>query len=105
MDTHDLDVIDVLKNFDSNCDIYVLGMPNELAENLFETIRKNEKKGDWTSYIPDTILKHQCKEIIYESKENYKKCKKLGIRFFDTSGNREEKINEAMRVIEENSII
>lgn len=105
IDTHDLNIIEVLKNFDSNCDIYVLGMPNESAKNLFEIIRKNDKKSDWTNYIPDTILRCQCKEIIYESQENYKKCKELGIKFFDTSGNREEKINMAMKFIEENSIM
>lgn len=104
VDTHDLDVFDVLKNFDSNCDIYCLGMPNETTESLFEKIRNNDKSGDWSKYISNDTLKIQCEDIIKESKKLFKQCQELDIPFFDTSGDREEKIMKAMKVIEEKSI-
>lgn len=104
VDTHDLDVFDVIRNFESDCDIYCLGMPNETPEMLYNKIRENDRNSDWSKYVSDETLKSHCEEIVKESKKIYRQCQKTGVTFFDTSGNRKEKIMKAMKVIEANSI-
>ena len=104
IDTHELDVIDVIKNFKSDCDIYCLGMPNQSIKNLLRKIRKTESKLDWSYYVSNDMMKINCDEIICKSKMLHKECKELGFYFFDMSGNRKDKIMNAIKIIEKNSI-
>jgi hypothetical protein len=104
VDSHDLTVKDVIKNFGTDCDIYCLGMPNQSPEKLLRRIRELESPDDWSYYAGDSVLHKLCERTIYKSKILMEECKKYGSLFFDTSGNREKKIMEAVRVIEYESI-
>lgn len=104
IDTCSLDVKDAIKYFRPYCDIYCLGMPNESTENLNLMIRKNDTMNDWTYSHGDTILNMVCNHIIQRSKQMQEECKKYDVKFFDTSGNRKEKIEEIIKEIEKNSI-
>lgn len=104
IDTHELDVEDAIKYFNSDCDIYCLGMPNETPENVKRKIRENDTEDDWTYHTGDIILDMACNQIVEHSKELQEQCKKYNIKFFDTSGNRKEKIKEIVKQIEENTI-
>lgn len=104
MDIHHLSLKSAVENFSSNFDIYCLGMPNETSENLLQTIIKHDNRNDWTYYIENTSLKYLCDNIINGSKKNQEDCKMYNIKFFDTSGNREGKIEKIINEIEKFSI-
>lgn len=104
-ETHEISIEEAKKKFEPlGFDIYCLGMPKENTENLMKQIRKNDDSNDWTQRMGSVRLKFICNHIIYQSKENEEECKKYNVDFFDTSGNREEKINEIIKIIEEKSI-
>lgn len=105
MDTHLLKVEDVIQNFDSMCDIYCLGMPDEDPEELYNKIRENDGPFDWTSRLGYFSLSKVCNFIIEKSKELKEDCERFNVNFFDTSGNRKEKLKEVINVIETNSIL
>lgn len=105
IDTHSIEIEDAVKNFSSTCDIYCLGMPNESIENLKEAIIKNDTEDDWTTCVPYFMLDMICNQIITRSKKMQEQCEKYNIKFFDTSGNRAEKIKEVIKQIEENTIL
>lgn len=104
MDLHQLSLKSAIEKFSSDFDIYCLGMPNETPENLLKTINQHDNRNDWTYYTGNTLMKVLCDNIINGSKENQEECKKHNIKFFDTSGNREEKIEEIITEIENLSI-
>lgn len=104
MDTHSLEVADAVKHFSSDCDIYCLGMPNESTKNLERVLIETGSKHDWTSHIGYYRLEIVCNSIIQQSKKMKLECEKYNIRFFDMSGNRAEKIKEAIEEIKKNSI-
>ena len=81
-----------------------MGMPNENVEHLMKQIRINDDNNDWTRGIGSVRLELICNHIINKSKENAEECKKYNVDFFDTSGNRKEKIERIIKIIEEESI-
>ena len=105
MDTMDLSVKEAYENFGKDCDIYCFGMPNENSKNLLEIIRLKETSNDWTSFCGNYRLEMMCKHIINYSKKLQEECQKYNIIFFDTSGDREKKLIQAIKVIEEKSIL
>lgn len=104
IDTYSLTVEDAVKYFSSDCDIYCLGMPNETTKNLKQMIKNNDTRNDWSYYIGDIMLDLACNRIIKNSKTMKEQCEKYNIKFFDTSGNREEKIEMIIKDIEKNTI-
>lgn len=104
IDTHSLNIKDAIEYFGSDCDIYCLGMPNESPENLKLMIRANDTQNDWTYYTGNYMLDLACKQIVERSKELQLECKKYNIKFFDTSGNRKDKLKEIIQEIEKNTI-
>ena len=105
MDTMDLTVEEACKNFKQDCDIYCFGMPNENPQNLAKIIRSKETDNDWTCLLESHRLEIMCEYIINYSKELFEECQKNNIIFFDTSGDRENKLKQAIKVIEEKSIL
>ena len=104
-ETHEISIENAKKQFEPlGFDIYCMGMPNENVDNLMKQIRKNDDDNDWTRKIGSVRLELICNYIINYSKENEEECKKYNVDFFDTSGNREEKIKEIIKTIEEKSI-
>ena len=104
-ETHEISIENAKKQFEPlGFDIYCMGMPNENVDNLMKQIRKNDDDNDWTRKIGSVRLELICNYIINYSKENEEECKKYNVDFFDTSGNREEKIEEIIKTIEEKSI-
>ena len=104
-ETHEISIENAKKQFETlGFDIYCMGMPNENVDNLMKQIRKNDDDNDWTRKIGSVRLELICNYIINYSKENEEECKKYNVDFFDTSGNREEKIEEIIKTIEEKSI-
>lgn len=104
-ETHEISIENAKKQFEPlGFDIYCIGMPNENVDNLMKQIRKNDDDNDWTRKIGSVRLELICNYIINYSKENEEECKKYNVDFFDTSGNREEKIEEIIKTIEEKSI-
>lgn len=104
-ETHEISIENAKKQFEPlGFDIYCMGMPNENVDNLMKQIRKNDDDNEWTRKIGSVRLELICNYIINYSKENEEECKKYNVDFFDTSGNREEKIEEIIKTIEEKSI-
>lgn len=104
-ETHEISIENAKKQFEPlGFDIYCMEMPNENVDNLMKQIRKNDDDNDWTRKIGSVRLELICNYIINYSKENEEECKKYNVDFFDTSGNREEKIEEIIKTIEEKSI-
>lgn len=104
-ETHEISIENAKKQFEPlGFDIYCMGMPNENVEHLMKQIRKNDDNNDWTRGIGSVRLELICNHIINQSKKNAEECKKYNIKFFDTSGKREEKIDKIIKIIEEKSI-
>ena len=104
LDTFELDVKDAKEIFKENFDIYCLGMPNQTVPKLMQDIRKNDTAFDWTSRIGQFRLETVCNNIIEKSKSLQEECKKYNVTFFDTSGNRKEKLKFAIEEITKRSI-
>ena len=96
-------VDNIYKYFHKDFDIYCLGMPNEKPYKLFKIIREKETKDDWTNLFGDNLVYNGCHMIIDESKRNKEQCQKYDIPFFDTSGNRYEKLEKINNIIIENT--
>ena len=105
IDTVDLSVEEAIDLFGKSCDIYCLGMPDEEVRGLEIKIRKTEKQTDWTYRMGHFTLQSMCENIIWNSRQMQADCDKYGIIYFDTSGNREEKIKQIMEEIEKGSIL
>ena len=104
LDSFHLDVKEAKEKLEENFDIYCLGMPNETVSSLMQSIRENDTMFDWTTNIGQFRLEMVCQTIIERSKRLQKECKKYNIPFFDTSGNRKEKLKFAIEEIKKKSI-
>lgn len=101
--THAFDLLE--KEFDENTYIYCLAMPEISIEQFVNYLRLNDTSTDWSSRISDTMLKKFCRAIISESKAIQEKAKNFpNVKFFDTSGNRKEKLEAIFKDIEDNVI-
>lgn len=101
--THAFDLLE--KEFDEDTYIYCLAMPEISIEQFVNYLRLNDTPTDWSSKISDTMLKKFCRAIISESKAIQEKVVNFpNVKFFDTSGNRKEKLEAIFKDIEENVI-
>lgn len=93
------------KEFDANTAIYCLAMPELTIEQFVNYLRLHDTPEDWSSKVSDTMLRKFCRAIISESKAIQEKVKDFpNVKFFDTSGNRKEKLEAIFKDIEENVI-
>lgn len=81
--------------------IYYLGMTEITAIELLIQIRENETEDDWTCSFGNNRLEWYCGSIIEDSKRAKQEREKYtNIKFYDTSGNRQEKLKEIISDIE-----
>ena len=80
--------------------VIFLGMCDETPIELMTNIRDMDTKFDWTTKRTDEQLLNDCKNIINESFELKNQCKKFGFHYFDTFKNREETLNQIVKLIE-----
>ena len=104
LETSYLGVEDAKKYFGDDFDIYCLGMPNETEQNLREEIIKNDTGYEWVGGLGRIALESTCQRVIETSKIFQEECEEHNITFFDTSGNRKEKLEFAIEEIKKRSI-
>lgn len=86
---------------DKNNLIYYLGMTDITPLEFLKQIRENESYSDWTYSFGNNRLLLYCESIIEASKHDKEECEKYSnIKFFDTSGNRKEKLLKIVEDIE-----
>lgn len=82
--------------------IYCLGTAKTTAKEMIKKIRENDKEHDWTHYINDDTIELFCQNVIKQSRENRKKCQtKPNIKYWDTSEDREQVLQDIMKEIKE----
>lgn len=91
-----------IEMIDTNDTLVVfLGYPNISYQENFNNIRKYDKDNYWTSKINDNNLMKFCIENVEFSKYLEQECHIRGIKFFDTSHNREEILKQAINYIKD----
>ena len=86
-----------------NMIVVYLGMSDVTPEQLFDNIKRMQKKGDWTMDKNDTSLLEICKQIVNTSKEIKQECEKYNYLYFDTSVNREQVLQSIVDYLRENN--
>lgn len=82
--------------------IYCLGTAKTTPNEMFRKIRENDTYYEWSHYFPDYMIMDLCENAIRESKENRVKCQtRENIKYWDTSQDREQVLQEIMKEIEE----
>lgn len=85
-----------------NVVIVCLGLGDISSEEIFKNVRKFDNEDDWTYDVADYNLKIWCKHWVELNDKLKEQCPLYGIKYFDTTGNRKEKLNEVMHYIENN---
>lgn len=81
--------------------VLVFGYPKITIEEGLHNIRKYDTKNDWTYIEPDYRIRMLFNNCIRESKEQQEKCRELGIKFVDTSKNREQVLKDLFEWIKQ----
>lgn len=84
--------------------VIFLGYPKTTYQESFNNIRKYDKENYWTSRIDDSELMKWCVDNVNFSKYLEAECYIRGIKFFDTSNNREEVLKEVVEYIKSKEI-
>lgn len=84
--------------------VMFLGYPNITYKDNFNNIRKYDKENYWTSKVSDKELMKYCVENVDFSKYLERECFLRGIKFIDTSKNRDEVLKEAVKFIKEKEV-
>lgn len=91
-----------LKMIDTeNTIVIFLGYAHLTPNESFKQIREHDTSNLWTSRADDEKLKEWCTDNIKFSKYLEKECKRLNIKYFDTSNNRNEILKEIVKYIED----
>lgn len=90
-----------IKRLFHNLDVKLicLGYTEISCDEVFEIIRKNEGENEYTKKMTDERLKTLISNHIEYSKMLKKQCEESNIKFYDTSFNRNNKLNEIMNVL------
>lgn len=91
------DIAKLFKN--ENVQIICLGYTETNCEECLNLIRKNEKENSYTKRMTDEEVKELISKHIEYSKILKQQCKKNSIKFYDTSFNRDNILEEAMRYV------
>lgn len=93
-----------IQNIDTSDTLVIfLGYAHITVEEEMRLIRENDKAHYWTTKISDEVLREWTIENIEYSKHLEEECRKLNIKYFDTSVDREKVLEEAKKYILENS--
>ncbi len=91
---------DISKLFcDMNVKIICLGYTKISCEEVFKLLRKNEKENSYTKKMSDEKVKELISNHIEYSKVLKKQSEKNNIKFYDTSFERDNVLEEAMRYL------
>lgn len=93
----DLEKIDT-----SDTIVIFLGYAHIGVEEEVKLIRENDKDYYWTNKIDDNVLVNWTKENIEYSKYLEEECKRLNIKYFDTSNDRDGVLQNAVEYILDN---
>ena len=93
---------DINKIDTSNTLVIFLGYSHISVEEEIKLIRENDKDHYWTTKIDDNTLREWTSENIEFSKYLEEECRKLNIKYFDTSLDRDKVLEEAKNYILEN---
>ena len=88
-----------------NCDIYYFGTSNLTSKQRFDLLKKYDTENDYTYYESDEDNLKKCEYIVELSNYVCNTCSKYGIRYIDTSYNREEVINNFMSNLDKKVLI
>ena len=78
--------------------IYCLGVSKITPKEMEKRMIENDTG---SSYMPNAFRRILCQNIIYESKENRKKCMEMkNIKYIETSENREDVLNKIVEDLE-----
>lgn len=96
-----LDTVDILPSQinlfdDANTLMIVFGYPTLKAEDVVAMQRKYDTCDDWTFHLSDQTLLNYANYWIQKSKEYEAECRRLHIKFVDTSCNRQEVLCELL---------
>lgn len=80
--------------------IYFLGPTNITPEELMREIKIHDTNLDWSYKLTEEELLEHTKEYIERAKETKKQCAFYGIKFVDTSRNREQVLQNIVKEIE-----
>jgi len=80
--------------------LVVLGCSSLTPEQYVAAIRKNDKSFDWTLKKDDNELLQMAQDYIGKAKQMKSECDELGIKFIDTSFDRETKLKEFMKCLD-----
>lgn len=86
---------------DENNLIYVLGQIEETPEKMAENMEKCDTVYDWTYRMEEDKVQY-CRRQREKAIQLREECKKLGLKFYDTSRKREEVLEEILSEIEKN---
>lgn len=81
--------------------IYVLGQINISPEDMAKNIKKYDTQDDWTKEKEYTELVNYCSNSIKKAKQLKNECNEYKIQFFDTSENRENVIENILKIVED----
>ena len=97
-------VLSKYKNLNNTIVVY-LGHGNLTEKDIFKLVRQHDKEKDWSYHKTDEELSSYIKEFYEKNKLLLSECKKYGFKYFDTSKNREQVLNEILKYIcEENKM-
>ncbi len=94
---------DIEKIDTSDTMIIFLGYAHIDADTEVSLIREHDLDHYWTTKIDDDVLRRWSVDNIEYSKLLEQECKRLNIKYFDTSFNRDDVLEEAKRYIIENN--
>lgn len=81
--------------------IICLGFNGRSIDEVIELIKKYDRETDYTHDWSEEKLKKHFYDITDEDKKNIELCQNLNIRYFDMYENREEKLLDVIKYIEE----
>lgn len=84
---------------DTNFKIICLGYTKISCEEAFKLIRENEKENSYTKRLTNEGVRKLVSDHIEYSKILKKQCEENNIKFYDTSFERENVLEEAMRYL------
>lgn len=84
----------------TNIQVICLGHGNLTKKDIIELCRNNDKENDWTYDVSDEELDAHAEKWADMNEELKNECPKYGIKYIDTSKNREKILNEILKEIE-----
>jgi hypothetical protein len=90
LDTISVEFEDLSSYVDNDVIVLVFGYPRLTIDDAMDNVSKYDTKDDWTFIEPRWRVRNFFEIYIEKSQEYLEMCKKLNIKFVDTSYNREE---------------